>query len=78
MFYVILLSILFYFSQIIENLPKGGEEVISLLHLFPLLVQIGSNSTCSLLRNESLNVMRSMLKMVDKTEHLEPILRNLF
>uniref|UniRef100_A0A1I8B2K2 E3 ubiquitin-protein ligase n=1 Tax=Meloidogyne hapla TaxID=6305 RepID=A0A1I8B2K2_MELHA len=63
-------------GQLVENLPRGGEEVVSLLHLIPLLVDIGSNSTCSQLRNESLNVMSSIVKMVDKVDTLEPILRN--
>uniref|UniRef100_A0A915N5H9 E3 ubiquitin-protein ligase n=3 Tax=Meloidogyne TaxID=189290 RepID=A0A915N5H9_MELJA len=61
----------------VENLPRGGEEVVSLLHLIPLLVDIGSNSTCSQLRNESLNVMSSIVKMVDKVDTLEPILRDI-
>uniref|UniRef100_A0A914M452 E3 ubiquitin-protein ligase n=1 Tax=Meloidogyne incognita TaxID=6306 RepID=A0A914M452_MELIC len=64
-------------GQLVENLPRGGEEVVSLLHLIPLLVDIGSNSTCSQLRNESLNVMSSIVKMVDKVDTLEPILRDI-
>jgi hypothetical protein len=72
----LIIFIYFNFNRAIaENLPIGGPEVISLLHLFPLLVEIGSNSSCTQLRNESLNVMRSMVKMADKVEHLEPILR---
>lgn len=64
-------------GQIVENLPRSSEEVFSLLHLFPLLVEIGSVSSCSQLRNESLNVMMKMIKMVDKVDHLEPILRDI-
>lgn len=64
--------------QIVQKLPPGSKEVVSLLHLFPLFVEIGTNSTCTQLRHESLNVMMKMCTAVDKSDQLEPTLRILF
>uniref|UniRef100_A0A183BSI5 E3 ubiquitin-protein ligase n=1 Tax=Globodera pallida TaxID=36090 RepID=A0A183BSI5_GLOPA len=64
-------------GQIVQKLPPDSVEVVSLLHLFPLFVEIGTNSTCAQLRHESLNVMMKMCCAVESVEQLEPILRDI-
>ncbi|KAL3109775.1 hypothetical protein niasHT_012992 [Heterodera trifolii] len=64
-------------GQIVQKLPCDSVEVVSLLHLFPLFVEIGTNSTCAQLRHESLNVMMKMCCAVDSAEQLEPVLRDI-